>query len=286
MIPLVLVLTAVLLAWPAPRVLAGIPALRRTPRAALFAYQASTVSAIVAMAAAAPAILPLVLFDGQAVWQHFVIIVIAAGFSALMLVRFLVAGHRTGRRVRLLRARHRELVDIIARQEPGSRNLRILDHPVPTAYCLPGYHARVVVSRAVIEALDDTELAAVLAHERSHLRSRHDLLVEFLSVIHETVPGPMRCQAAMGEVRLLVEALADRTAAREVGVEPMSRALGALAGGRVPEAAFAVSGPTTAPLRVELLHEPPPSRALGLSLYASGAAVLATPLALLGVAFL
>lgn len=283
-IALALVVIAVLLAGPVPRLMARLPVMRRSPAAALLAWQAVTIAAILASLAAAPATLPLILFDGQAVWQHVVPILIAGVVSAVMLVRFLVAGHQIGTRMRTLREQHRELVDIIAAHDLDHPTLRILEHPTPTAYCLPGRgRERVVVSRGVLQALHPAEVRAVLAHEQAHLNARHDLLIEFFSVIHETLPEGMRAQAAMREVRLLVEILADQRAARRVGVAPTVRALDILAAGAAPEAAMGASAAATAPVRIQLLHDGPgPAHLTGL-IYAYAAAVLALPLVLAGV---
>ncbi len=280
-----LVALAIVLACPVPRVMARLSVLRSAPRAALFAWQAVTLSAIVAAVAAAPAILPLVLFDGQAVWQHFVVMCVAGGVSLVMIGRLLLAGHRIGHRMRVMRTRHRELVDIIARHDSRDAALRILAHPTPTAYCLPGRHRRVVVSQGVIEALNERELVAVLSHEQAHLRARHDLLIEFFSVIHETVPALVRSPAAMSEVRLLVEALADRAAARRAGVPATTRALDVLAGGRAPEASMAVSAAGMAPVRIALLRRGWPNPLLSTVVYTYAAALLALPCGLVALAW-
>ncbi len=284
MIAALLLLLAVVLAWPTPRMMARQAWPRRNPRAALIAWQAVTLSAIVAAVAAAPAILPLILFDGQAVWQHPMLMAVATAVSAIMLGRLLLAGHRIGRRMRKVRTRHRELVDIIAHYDDAAADLRILEHPTPTAYCLPGRERRVVVSRGVVEALDDTELAAVLAHEHAHLRGRHDLLVEFFSVIHETVPAPVRCSAAMREVRLLIEVLADRAAVRSVGAAATARALDVLAGGTAPEAAMGASAAGQAPVRISLLR-PSASPVVTGVMYGYAATLLVLPILLFASAW-
>ena len=98
-------------------------------------------------------------------------------------------------------------------------------HPTPTAYCIPGRQSRVVLSQGVLDALPDDQLEAVVAHEDAHLRGRHDLLLEFFSVVHSSVPEPLRSPPALGEVRLLVEALADRAAVRRSGEVATARAL-------------------------------------------------------------
>ena len=283
MIALALVLLAAALAWPAPRLMVRARVFRRAPRAALFAWQAVTISAILAALAAAPAIAPLVLFDGQAVWQHFMILALAGAVSGIMLGRLLVAGHSIGRRMRVLRRRHREVVDIIALDAaPGSR-VRILDHPSPAAYCLPGREPRVVVSQGVLRSMSPRSVEAVLAHEGAHLSARHDLLVEFFSVIHETMPAPLRCSAAMREVRLLVEALADRASVRKVGPEATTAALLTLAGSSAPEAAMAASGGTAE--RIEIIRHSGPKPLLSATMYAYAVGLLALPLVLLAQAW-
>lgn len=284
MIALLLVLLAALLAVVAPRLMAGQPIFRTTPRAALVAWQAVTLSAILAAIAAAPALAPLMLFDGQAVREHFMLLALAVAVSGIMVGRLLVAGHTIGRRMRVLRRRHRELVDIVSVHPEGERRLRVLEHSAPTAYCLPGRQARVVVSKGVIDALEPEEFEAVLAHEEAHLRGRHDLLVEFFSVIHETVPGPLRCPAAMTEVRLLVETLADRAALRRVGKRATMKALIELEGSRAPEAAMA-AGASMSAARLALIRDARPRPVLTFVTYAYAAGLVALPVLLLAGAW-
>lgn len=284
MIALALVLLAVLLAWPVPRLMARQHVFRQSPRAALVAWKAVTLGAILSALAAAPAIAPLVLFDGQAVWQHLIIVALAACASGLMLGRLLVAGHSIGRRMRTLRQQHREVVDIIALDhDPGSR-LRVLAHPDPTAYCLPGRQPRVVISEGVAKQMSPKAFEAVLAHEGAHLSARHDLLLEFFSVIHETVPSPLRCGSAMREVRLLIEALADRASVRRVGAEATTQALLTLSGSRAPEAALAAGVGSTA-ARVELITQAGPRRWLSAVTYTYAVALVTLPLLLLAEAW-
>ena len=270
---------AVALAWPVPRAMARAQVLRRAPRAALFAWQAVTLAAIVTGLSVAPALAPLVLFDDQAVWQHFILVTLGVAVSGVMLVRLLYAGHTIGRRMRSLRRKHREVVDIIAYDHDPDSRVRVLAHPAPTAYCLPGRHARVVVSQGTVEAMTPPALEAVLVHEQAHLRSRHDLLIEFFSVIHETLPSPVRCAAAMREVRLLVEVLADRASVSRVGSAATEQALVALAGSRAPEASMA-AGVAATSVRVELLRHARPQRALSTLVYAYAVTLLALPLPL------
>ncbi len=279
-IPLALATLAVLLAWVAPGPMARQKRFRRSPRAALVAWQAVSAGGILAALAAAPAALPLVL-RGDDPGTHLRLVVPAVLVSAAVLVRLLWAAHNVGRELRRVRADHRQLVDIIATHD--RERVRILQHPTPTAYCIPGRQSRVVISQGVLDALPGDQLDAVLAHEEAHLRGRHDLLLEFFSVVHRAVPGPLRSQEALAEVRLLIEALADRAAVRRSGEVATARALITLAGSRAPEAALGAG--TTAPVRLRLLADGPPPVALSGVAYGFAAVAGFLPLLLLVAAW-
>lgn len=249
---------ALTFAWLVPRVLARLTALRRTPRAALVLWQSVSIAAVVSALAAAPVAAVAVAVDG--VERHPLLLGVALVVSLGMFVRLLLSGHRIGTRIRAVRQRHDDLVHLLGTERPqlaaplnapsgsasspassrspGLRRHRrpqatvhVIQHELPTAYCIPGGTSGVVLSQGMIDTLAPDELAAVLAHERAHLRTRHDLLVEFFTVLHKSVPAPLRCQPALREVRRLVELLADQGAAREVGAEPLARALAAMTRG-------------------------------------------------------
>ena len=130
--------------------------------------------------------------------------------------------------------------------------LRVLDVAEPLAYCLPGVRSRVVVSEGTLTTLADNEIAAILSHERAHLRARHDLVLEMFTAVHAAFPRFVRSASALDAVRLLIELLADDAAVRAAGPTPLARALVACAAGRTPSGALAAGGPTTV-LRVRRL---------------------------------
>lgn len=281
MIPVVLAGLAVLLAWVAPGVLARQRGMRRAPRAALVAWQGVTLGGIVSALAAAPSAVPLLL-GGDTASAHVELVAAAAVLSGAVLGRLLWKGHDVGTRLRRVRARHRELVDVVG--EPGSdARVRVLRHPTPTAWCIPGRHGRVVLSQGALDALPPDELAAVVAHEHAHLRGRHDLLLEFFGVAHEAVPGPLRSEAALAEVRLLVEALADRAAVRTAGEVATARALVALAESRAHDPVL--GGATTAPVRLRLLADGAAPRGLAAAAYLVAAVAAVLPVVLLVLAW-
>jgi Zn-dependent protease with chaperone function len=181
------------------------------------------------------------------------------------------------------RAHHRMVVDLVGKSQ--GNHLRILDVAQPLAYCLPGVRSRVVVSEGALNALGDNEMAAILSHERAHLRARHDLVLEMFTAVHAAFPRFVRSGNALDAVRLLIEMLADDAAVRTAGPTPLARALVACASGRTPSGALAAGGPTTV-LRLRRLGGRPNSRAVAATAYLAAAAVLALPTLALAVPWL
>jgi hypothetical protein len=112
----------------------------------------------------------------------------------------------------------------------GHVGLRILDHPVAVAYCVPGVRngARVVVSRGLLTTLGPRELQAVLAHEDAHVNGRHDLVIQPFIAWQQTFPFLRPAWEATAAVSLLVEMLADDVAARRTSGPVLARALAQL----------------------------------------------------------
>ena len=282
MTPLALVLLAAVLAAPVPALLARAPAVRRAPRAALVLWQAVALAAVLAALGAG---LSLATVPAQ----HPAVVAAALVLTLTVLARLLLSGHRVGTRLRATRRRHRDLVDLLADDDAG---VRVLDHEAPMVYCVPALTgSRVVVSSGARARLDAPELAAVLAHERAHLRARHDLVVEAFTVLHTAYPRLVTSRPALGEVRLLVEVLADRAARRRLGPAPVVRALAALVDATTPPAGLAAGGSGAdggagLVARVDLLTDPDPHRALAATLYAAAVAVVALPTVFLAVPWL
>lgn len=286
MTPLVLGALAVLLAGPVPRVLVRWPGLRRTPRAAMLLWQSVALAAVLAAVGAG-----LSLFTSHA-WRETpdpvgaTIALVALALTTLVVGRLLLSGHRVGTSLRALRRRHRSQLDLLAHTERGAR---VVEHDVPVAYCVPGMHgAQVVVSAGALNQLGSDEVDAVLAHERAHLRARHDLVLEAFSVLHHAFPRWVSSEEALVEVQFLVEVLADRAAVRAAGSLPLARALVAMASGRAPKAALSVLGSSSATLvdRVELLKDSEPRHGQTVLLLGAAAAVLALPTAFVVVPWL
>jgi len=114
------------------------------------------------------------------------------------------------------RRRQRALLTLLAHGDPKVPGALVVDHPSAAAYCLPGLRSRsrIVVSVGALELLGRGELAAVLAHERAHLRERHDLVLLPFTALRRAFPKSATCTGAQRAVALLVEMLADDRALR------------------------------------------------------------------------
>jgi Zn-dependent protease with chaperone function len=274
MTTVILSVLAVLLSGPAPWVLTRLPLLRRAPRAAMVLWQAVAVAAVLSALGAGLSLVT----DSAVRSSHSPVRYVVGGVALLLtvtvLARLLLCGHQVGTRIRGKRRRHRELVDLLSAEDAG---VRVLDHEAPMAYCLPGVHrSRVVVSAGAKSRLAADELMAVLAHERAHLRARHDLVLEAFTVLSEAFPRFVSSQAALREVRLLVEILADRAARRRTGPESLVRALGALADSSAPDVALGAAGGQLV-ARVELVRDDGEHRLLAAMLYLAALGLVALP---------
>jgi Zn-dependent protease with chaperone function len=144
----------------------------------------------------------------------------------------------------LHRRQHREMLRIVAKEDARNPDVLIIDHPIPVAYCLPARRRPIVVSTGAQARLDAIELAAVLAHERAHLRQRHHLMLALLDLTYTLLPWLPTIRRARVSLPPLLEMAADDVAARRCGPHALSAALvrltilphpaGALAAGGTP----------------------------------------------------
>ncbi|MDP3892087.1 M56 family metallopeptidase [Nocardioides sp.] len=267
---------AVLLAGPVPAGMARWPRLRRTPRAAMVLWQSVALAAVLAALGAGLSLVTDQAWRAEVGPARAVVAGAALALTLFVAGRLLLSAHRVGTSLRRLRRRHRAQLDLLARHDAA---VEVLEHDVPVAYCVPGLRdSRVVVSAGMLGTLSEPEIEAVLAHERAHLRARHDLVLEAFSALHRAFPRWVSSEAALSEVRLLIEVLADRAAMAACDPGPLARALVALAAGRAPEAALAV-GACGLVERVDLLADRQRHRVQAAVLLALSGAVLVLPTA-------
>ncbi|WP_028649963.1 M56 family metallopeptidase [Nocardiopsis sp. CNT312] len=142
-----------------------------------------------------------------------------------------------------VRRRHHDLIELVASEHPDVPGARVLDHPAAAAYCLPGVlRSQVVISAGAMEVLDHRELAAVLAHERAHLRQRHDLVLLPFSSLKRAFPHVRLIRSYYESVALLIEMCADDQAQRRSSRRELATALlrfGAAGPAPVPAGAMA-----------------------------------------------
>jgi bla regulator protein blaR1 len=195
----------------------------------------------------------------------------------------------------VLRARQRQraLLSLLAHGDPKVPGALVVDYPTAAAYCLPGLRSAIVISAGALDLLDSAELAAVLAHERAHLRERHDLvLLPFVALLNGFAWSPV-VRKAHQAVALLIEMHADDMALRHRPARELATALlrvGAAGGGLAPSGALAAADPAVdcdVAARVTRLLRPAPGLpAPALALVALAATVaIVVPAAVLIMPF-
>lgn len=176
--------------------------------------------------------------------------VIEAVGAGLVLAAAVVAGMRMlWRRMRALAAAAFEAACL-----PGHGELVLVDDEAPDAYALPGLPGRVVVSTGMMDALDDADRQAMLAHERAHLTCHH---YAFAAAAHLAAACNPLLKPVATAVAYTVERWADERAATACGDRrQVARAVGkaalATAHGparrRLPEAVLGLLGRRRNPL--------------------------------------
>jgi Zn-dependent protease with chaperone function len=297
-----LAVLAALLAWPVPALLARARWPRRDPLVALVCWQAIGLAGGLSMIGAllVHGLAPWGHSLPEAVWSvvtahpagepvrgdHWVALTLAGVLAFELLGVLVLSWVRTAR----TRRRHRELLELVVRPSAELPDTRLLEHPAPVAFCIPGARPLLVLSSGMVAELDGDQLAAVVAHERAHLRERHHLLLLPFVAWEAALPVLPAAGRAHAAVRELVEMRADDVALHSLsGTAPrrsLARAIVAAAGGAggagVPTGALAISGSVTG-ARVVRLLEPPdplPAAARWTALAAAGLLLL-VPTALL-----
>ncbi len=205
---------------------------------------------------------------GLALFASLCWVLVAASFAALQ-----------------ARRRQRALLRLLAHGDPKVPGALVVDYPTAAAYCLPGLRSQIVVSVGTLELLGRGELAAVLAHERAHLRERHDLVLLPFTALRRAFPRSATCTGAHRAVALLVEMLADDRALRGRPPRELVSALvrfGTAGACPAPAGALA-AGEGEVAARVTRLLQPvrplPPAAVLAICLAA--ALLVAAPITLL-----
>ncbi|MFG3051531.1 M56 family metallopeptidase [Kitasatospora sp. NPDC048239] len=246
-----LLLLGLLLSTVAPRLLARAHWAEREPVLALLAWQCLVVavllccalSLVLAASAALPELRALVfagaphgveaaygLHEAEG-WGRLCAAVLAAGG-----VQTLLALTREVRSAKALRnRRHAQLASRSPALPESMESVRqrrerlvVLENVRPEAWSLPGHNSRLVVTTGALQQLTDRELAAVLSHERGHVRARHHWLSQCAQALASGFPGVGVFSAFRDQVGELVELAADDRAARRHGRHTTALALAEL----------------------------------------------------------
>jgi len=185
------------------------------------------------------------------------------------------------------RRRQRALLSLLAHGDPKAPGALVIDYPAAAAYCLPGIRSQIVVSAGTLDLLAPAELAAVLAHERAHVRARHDLVLIPFTSLRRAFPRSRVITQAYQSVALLVEMMADDRALRVRGLVARELATALLRFGTAetrcaPAGALAVAeGELTARVNRLLAPPPPLSRSVQAGIVLAAALLAAAPVLLL-----
>jgi Zn-dependent protease with chaperone function len=306
----VLAVLAVALAWPVPVRLSRARWTTRAPGTALVVWQSialtgglSMIGSLLLFGLSAygrspfPALGALVsdtlagrLPDGATIFQigSLAFAVLLAGHLVLNLAATFI---RTERQ----RRRHLDLVALLSDPVPGEPRTRLLDHPAPVAYCLPGaFRSVTVLSEGLLELLDENELRAVIEHEQAHLQQQHALVLLSFRSWGNALPWFPIAHLAESAVEALVEFIADDKARDVVDGRQLASAIAIIGSSGTPGApangldADSPAGDLRIDTRVattrikRLVDGPPPlSPSARLAITAAAAALVLTPAAVL-----
>ena len=280
------------------RVLTRAQWVRRFPAAGIWAWQTLTVSVVLCLALGGLT-LAIPLMPGErvaAVMQlsplelahHYpnpggaVLAALAAGTVSVLLLRVLVLTVVELRRAGRERRSQRTSLEMVGSPHPDG--YLVLSHPAPLVYCLPGRQPRIVVTSGAVSLLTTQQLALVLAHERVHLRVRHDLALAFATALARTFAWWPLLTAAPREIGALAEMQADDVVRVPAERQELARALAAmrLSGAPMTSAPGPALTGTQVTTRVRRLARTPVGhgrvRAGGTAI--AGLALMATPVAL------
>ena len=188
-----------------------------------------------------------------------------------------MAHFRTAERQAL---QHAQTARLVGQPHPALGAV-LVEHAQPTVYCVAGRQPTVILTTGAMQALDPSQLDAVLAHERAHLTGRHHWLLAMARIGREVLPFLPVMRDAEEQVARLVELHADDAATRGRDPRLLATALVVLANAASPASALA-AGATDSVQRIHRLLGPaePLGRPRRLLLRAAAAALALTPVLL------
>lgn len=232
----------------------------RAPRLAIAAWQALSVSTLLAVALGGLALVvptDLVSMNLAQLVESCAMVLQAQyagpGSAALAIGGLTLATAILGRwvycslvefwRSAAVRRRHHDVLAMVGRIELG---VTLLDDDRPYVYCVAGRRHRIVLTTGANTILGPDQLSAVLAHERAHLRGRHHWVIAAAAAAARAFPRVPMFTVARNEVTRLVELAADDAASRSAHRLTLAEAMLALSAAAPPAGALAVGGSAAA----------------------------------------
>lgn len=176
--------------------------------------------------------------------------------AATVMLAAAITGMRLARAVLRMRARaydHAQAVRLVGRRT-GEADVVMIEAAKAAAYSVAGRPPAIVVTSAARAALDDRQLAAVLAHERAHVAGHHALIVTTLYGLAAVFPRLRLMTKGAQRVSQLLEMCADDVAVRRNSSEALLSGLITLCAAAPAEALAAADVAVLA--RAERLAQP------------------------------
>ncbi|MGC0251445.1 M56 family metallopeptidase [Pseudactinotalea sp. Z1748] len=132
---------------------------------------------------------------------------------------------RAWRHAQATRAVATEIRDKASRTHLQGQPVLLIPDPAPLVFTLAARHGGVVVSTGARERLDQEELAAVLEHERAHLRQHHHLVMAVMRALIPYLRWVPLIASAAAAIPHYLEIAADDAARRRTGTRALATAL-------------------------------------------------------------
>ena len=171
----------------------------------------------------------------------------------------------------------------LAGQPADEPDVTVIDHDIPAVYSVPApdAHNTIIVSTGALHILSSDELAAVVAHERGHLRHHDHLVTAIAGAMHLAFPRVPLLRDARHEIEILAEMAADDHARHEHSPDALAAALLALATARTPQHALGAAEHSVADrLRRMLASTKPLPKLARIGTVATAATALTLPVGL------
>jgi Zn-dependent protease with chaperone function len=148
-------------------------------------------------------------------------------------------------------------------ERAGGVDLVTLPLTEPVAFAVPLGAGQIVISQGLVDALEPAELDAVVAHEASHLRHRHDRHLIAAAVAQHAYGWLAPVAASAATVQLAVERWADEDAAGTPERRPVVRDALAKTTATLLGPALAFASTCTVLQRLDALDDGPPAPTVG-----------------------